>query len=63
MNKALMLIVTHNLVTRLVSKGLAIAFGAFIFMESLNMHICKSKRLAMFKGSTTYNNEGFILFA
>jgi hypothetical protein len=27
------------------------------------MHICKSKRLAMFKGSTTYNNEGFILFA
>jgi hypothetical protein len=31
-------------------------------LVSLNMHIYKSKRL-MFKGSTTYNNEGFTLFA
>jgi hypothetical protein len=46
MNKALLLIVTHNLVTRLISKGSTIAFGAYIFMVSLNMHICKSKRLA-----------------
>jgi hypothetical protein len=30
-------------------------------LGSLNMHIYKSKRL-MFKGFTTYNNEGFTLF-
>ncbi len=58
MNKALLLIVTHNLVTGLISKGLAIAFGTYIFMVSLNIHICKSKRLAS-KGSATYTNEGF----
>ncbi len=60
MNKALLLIVTHNLVTGLISKGSAIAFGAYIFMVSLNIHICKSKRLAS-KGSATYINEGFTL--
>jgi len=63
MNKALILIVIHNLVTRLVSKGSTRAFGGFIFMVSLNMHICKSKRLAMFKGSTTCSSKGFVFFA
>jgi hypothetical protein len=38
--------VTHNLVIRSVSKGLTIIFGTCIFMVNLNMHICKSKRLA-----------------
>jgi hypothetical protein len=44
MNKALVLIVTHNLVIGLTSKGWTIAFGAYVFMVNLNMHICKSKR-------------------
>jgi hypothetical protein len=52
---------THNLVITLISKGFAITFGAYVFMVSLNMHNCKSKRLAS-KGFATYSNEGFTLY-
>jgi hypothetical protein len=62
MNKALLLIVTHNLVIGLVSKGLTIVFGACVYMVNLNMHIFKSKRLTS-KGFTTCSNEGFTFFA
>ncbi len=55
-SKALLLIVTHNLVTGLVSKGSAIAFGTWVFMVNLNMHICKSKMLAS-KGFATCSSE------
>jgi hypothetical protein len=61
MSIALLLIVTHDLVIGSVSKGSAIAFGAWVFMVSLNMHICKSKMLTS-KDSTTYSNEGFTLY-
>jgi hypothetical protein len=57
-----LLIVTRNLVIGLVSKVLAIAFGACFFMVNLNMHIYKSKMLAS-KGSTSCSSEGFTLFA
>jgi hypothetical protein len=61
MNKALVLIVTHNVVIGLTSKGSIIAFGAYVFMVNLNMHICKFKR-SKFKGFATCNNEGFTFF-
>jgi hypothetical protein len=61
MNKALLLIMTHNLVIGLILEGLVIAFGAYVFMVNLNIHICKSKSLAS-KGFATYSNDGFTLF-
>jgi hypothetical protein len=62
MSKALLPIVTHNLVIGLVSKGSPIAFGACVFMVNLNIHIYKSKMLAS-KSSTTCSSEGFTFFA
>jgi hypothetical protein len=41
--------------------GLAMAFGACIFIVSLIMDICKSKILA-FKGFEISNNEGFTFY-
>jgi hypothetical protein len=49
------------LIIGLISNGLAMAFGACIFMASLKKHIDNFKRLA-FKGFATYNSESFTHF-
>ncbi len=56
-----MLITYHNSVTGLVSNGLAMTLGAYIFIVNLNIHICNSKMLA-FKGFVIGKDEGFKLF-
>ncbi len=58
----MLLIVTHNLITRLISNCLTRSFCACISMVNLNNHICKFMRSA-FKSLTTYSNEGFTFFA
>jgi hypothetical protein len=60
-SKPLLLIVAHNLIIGLISNGLAMAFGACIFMASLKKHIDNFKRPA-FKGFATYNSESFTHF-
>jgi len=60
-NKILVLIVTHILITRFLSKGSPIAFSACDFIISLNMLAYKSTMLA-FKGFATYKNEGLTFF-
>jgi hypothetical protein len=51
-NKPLLLIVTYNFVTRLVSYNLDMALGACVFIVNLNMDCCKFISL-VFKGFTT----------
>ncbi len=57
----MLLITYHNLVIGLVSNGLAMALGAYIFIINLNIQICKSKTLP-FKGFVIGKDEGFKLF-
>ncbi len=57
MSKALLPIVTHNLVIGLVSKGSPIAFDACVFMVNLNMHIYKSNDALPSHGGET-SSEG-----
>jgi hypothetical protein len=42
-NKPLLLIVTHNFVIGLVSKGLTMALGACVFIKNLNMVVANWK--------------------
>jgi hypothetical protein len=56
-NKPFLLNVFHNFVTRLLSKGLAIALSVCVFILNLNMNCYKFKRLTL-KGSTTWSNDG-----
>jgi len=56
-----MLIVTHILMIRFLSKGSPIAFGAYDFIISLNMLAYKSTMLAL-KGFAIYKSEGFTFF-
>ncbi len=41
----LLVIVTHNFVTKFISNGLAIALVACAFIVNLNMDYCMSKKL------------------
>jgi hypothetical protein len=60
-NKVLVLIVTHILITQFLSKGSPIAFGACDFIISLNMFAYKSTMLT-FKGFATYKSEGLTFY-
>jgi hypothetical protein len=56
----LLVIVTHNFVTKFISNGLAIALVACAFIVNLNMDYCMSKKLTFNKA--TWSNEGFTHF-